>query len=220
MKLRHRRRAGAWTLVELLVVVIVLLGIACLFLRALSSEKRMADVVHCVNNLGEIGKPFRLWAGDHNSNFPFRVPVTNGGTMELIPSGRAFVHFQVLSNDLTSSAVLVCPTDANQGKRVAATNFAVGFSDENVSYFVGLDAAVDKPDAWLAGDRRLMLRGRPVAQGVFSLTTNATVGWAKDLHNQGGNVLLVDGSVHQLSRAGLVHAVQLQSLATNRLAIP
>jgi len=146
------------------------------------------------------------------------LAIENGGTKELIETGQAFVHFRALSNELGGASLLTCPRDM---EKVATTNFNSGFSDTNVSYFVGIYSQDTYPQMFLSGDRNLAFNNQPLKSGLFSLTTNSpALSWTKAVHNSYGNVLLSDGSVQFLDSKALSAAAQEQGLATNRLAIP
>lgn len=85
--------------------------------------KSTAQSIACVNNLKQIGLAFLVWAGDHDDHFPFNVSTNRGGTMELCQPGsdgfdrNAAHHFRVLSNELITTRILVCPAD--KGKQPA-----------------------------------------------------------------------------------------------------
>lgn len=116
--------------------------------------------------------------------------------------------------------MLHCPADRS---RQGAEKHAA-FSDRNISYFLSMDATKGSPSILLAGDRNLEAAGQPVKPGLFSLTTNATISWTGELHNQGktlmgGNLLFADGHVETV-RGKLPAVIQRQNLATNRLAFP
>jgi prepilin-type processing-associated H-X9-DG protein len=112
--------------------------LAALLLPALARAKSKAQEISCVNNMKQVGLSFRTWAIDNNGNFPFNVSTTGGGTLELSMPGSdgfsrnaAFI-FQVMSNELSTPKILVCPADA---KREPALNFR-SLRPENVSYLV------------------------------------------------------------------------------------
>jgi hypothetical protein len=185
----------------------------CILIPALRRKK--SEV--CRNNLRNVGVAFRIWPANGDS-FPMHTDVAYGGTRELINSGQAFVHFQVMSNELTDGPrLLVCPLD--EAKR-PAKDFGPGFSDTNVSYFVGGDAADVLPQALLSGDRNFAVRGAPVNPGVFILTTNTPLEWTKAIHHSCGYILLADGSVQFFDSSMLAAAVRNQGIATNKLAVP
>jgi hypothetical protein len=164
----------------------------------------------------QIGLAFRTWELDHNDKFPMQVSVTNGGTLELSAEGPTCVHFQVISNELSTPKLLKCPADKT---RVWATNFTTDFSNQKISYFVGLDATPDNPASFLTGDRNITnalgIKGR-----IQTLTTNILVAWTEGIHEAQGNICLADGSVQGLSTHGLQAALVASGLPTNRLAMP
>jgi hypothetical protein len=108
----------------------------------------------CANQLKQVGLAFRVWGIDNNDRFPFQVPTNQGGTMELRAIGpdgfdtNAFLHFQVISNELSTPLILVCPGDVT---RTAVTNFA-DLKPENVTYRLRTsdDVTDANPDAVLA----------------------------------------------------------------------
>jgi len=105
--------------------------------------------------------------------------------------------------------------------KTAATDFGAGFSDKNVSYFVGTDAAQTCPQMFLSGDRNLASQGQSIKPGLFILTTNnASISWTKAIHHFAGHVALADGSEQGYKSKRLAEAVRNQGVATNRLAIP
>lgn len=94
--------------------------------------------INCVNNLKMIGIAFRLWDGDHGDQFPFNVGTNDGGTLEFCRADRdgfdsnAVLHFQVMSNELSTPLLLVCPKD--RSKR-PAVDFA-SLQASNVTYLL------------------------------------------------------------------------------------
>jgi hypothetical protein len=124
----------AGVIVTVLVVVMVIPG--AMLLPALSRAKERAQRINCANNLRQVGLGFKIWAGDHQDGFPFNVSTNQGGTLELCSLGsdgfdmNAMLHFQVLSNELSTPRILVCPGDAS---RQPAVNFQ-NLQSANVSY--------------------------------------------------------------------------------------
>ena len=116
-----------------LLATVILCG---MLLPALSQAKDKAQRISCANNMKQIGLAFRVWAIDHDDSFPFNVSTNKGGTLELCLPGsdgfdrNAAFHFQVMSNELSTPKILVCPADGN---KQSALNFE-GFQPENVGY--------------------------------------------------------------------------------------
>jgi hypothetical protein len=144
----------------------MLLLLAGLLLPSLASAKKMVSQINCINNLKQIGTAVRLWAGDHNDRFPDQVPVSEGGLARTnatrIRAMDAFRYFQVMSNELNTPKILLCPADKAR-KDACGTNFNFQSEGPNafftnnrvVSYFVGVGAADDRPRMLLSGDRNI-----------------------------------------------------------------
>jgi hypothetical protein len=119
-------------------VVITLVVLPAMLLPALSQSRSKAQRINCVNNLKQIGLAFRVWAIDNGDQFPFNVSTNKGGTMELSTRNRDGVDnhpewiFQVMSNELSTPKILVCPAD---GSKQPALDFR-SLQAANVSYRV------------------------------------------------------------------------------------
>jgi prepilin-type processing-associated H-X9-DG protein len=212
-RLAHQRTA-ALTLTEVLVVVAVLAVLVLLMVPAIGDRNYRSTRLMCVSNLKQIGLACYVWADDRGGKFPMQISIVNGGAMELATTGNVVACFRVLSNQLPTPKVLLCPADTNH---MAVANFTNGLTSSNISYFVGLDAADTQPQALLSGDDNLIINGKRVQSGILNLHTNDSLAWTKERHQGAGNVLLGDGSVQQVSSADLTSIVRL---TTNRLAIP
>jgi len=136
--------------------------------------------------------------------------------MELVGSGLIYPHFQVMSNELSTPKILVCPWDRS---RIGATNFTSGFGDKNIGYFLDLDTVPGDSAGLLCGDRNLT--NKPTAGGRFvTVTKGATIGWTKEIHSKKGNLCFGDASVSVVTNGGPLTIVKLPEGVTNRLAIP
>ena len=113
---------------------------------ALAQANGNAQSIRCVNNMKQIGVAFRIYAADHADRFPFNVPSKEGGTMELSAMGAdgfdrdAARIFQVLSNELSTPSVLVCPADQSKQPAKEFQNLLAA----NVSYQVRSGTNLDE----------------------------------------------------------------------------
>ena len=210
-------KTRGFTLVMLLVVVAVLAILAAMLLPALANAKKKAQRINCVNNLKQVGLAFRIWEGDNDDKLPMAVSIAKGGTMEFVTGADTFRHFQVMSNELSTPKILACPSDT---ERTAAYNFA-RLKNQNVSYFVGLEARDEFPQRFLAGDRNLKGESEP-ENGILKLVPGQRVSWTQSIHVNQGNVGLADGSVQQLSNSALREALKNSGEVTNvwRISLP
>lgn len=207
---------------EVLVIVVVLLVLAALLLQPGIHAGKSPQKIQCVNNLKQIGFAELTWADANNDKFPNDVSVTNGGTKEIFSRGShfqnlAFLNFLAVAKELESPRNLFCPADTNS---IAATSFSNDFGNRNVSYFFGLNADRNFPNAFMSGDDNFEIKGMPVNSGLQELSTNAAISWTTARHNKSGNVLFPDGSIQSLTSSSLRTCWQATGFVTNRLVIP
>jgi type II secretory pathway pseudopilin PulG len=204
----------AFTLIGLLIIILVIAILAAMLLPALARAKAKAQRINCVNNLKQAGLAFRQWSIDNNDKYPMGVSTSKGGTMELVAGGNAFRHFQVMSNELNTTKILVCPSD----NRIAAANFA-RLQNQNVSYFVGLDANETRPMMFLAGDRNIT-NGLAPRNTILELRPARPTGWTDEIHYGQGNIACGDGSVQAVTTQHLQDMLKQTGDSTNRIALP
>jgi len=159
--------------------------------------------------LKQDGLSFRIWEVDNNDKYPMAVSTAAGGTMEYSTGADTFRHFQVASNELSTPRVLICPADT----RVVAKNF-VGLENQNVSYFVDLDASDEFPQRFLDGDRNITGDNEP-ENGILKLVPGQSASWTETIHVNQGNIGLSDGSVQETSDSDVREALQNSGDPTN-----
>jgi prepilin-type processing-associated H-X9-DG protein len=225
------QRNHALTNADVLVVIVVLATLAAVFLQV-SARSRRGGRINCSNNVKQIGLAFREWANDNGDKYPMQVSVANDGARELVAAGNAVSVFQVMSNELSNTKILICPEDKEHhfNTNFSATDFS-HLNGSNVSFFVGLDASTNNPNTLLCGDDNFEIGGTPVKPGVLEISSNTAVGWTSARHTtykrhfwdavtSYGNIGFADGSVQVAKDSDLRNYLTRTGLATNRLAIP
>jgi prepilin-type N-terminal cleavage/methylation domain-containing protein len=226
MKTISKRLKRAFTLLEMMVVIAVVMLLASMLLPAISKSKAKATRIGCINNLKEIGIAGRLWSEDNGNLVPAQQMVVSNGWKDFLTNGNAgpkcWMNYAALANDMGQSPKLVlCPDDERQ----AAGSFLTNFGNTNISYFVGVGANDRYPQSIAGGDRNLGPGTTPRADYGYSpadglgndvaIPTNGAVGWSLKMHSRGsvagaGNIFLGDGSVQQVSSANF-HRVWLSN---------
>ena len=218
--LSAKAKIGGFTLIEVLVVLAVLFILVALLLPGLSRAKSRGPIM-CLYNQKSIALSLIMFKDDHAGKYPWQDSATNGGSLEFTSNSLVFPHFQALSEYLgKQTSVLVCPSDR---ARHAATNFS-GLRNENISYFLNLDATTNSASIW-TGDRHLENYGKPVSSGLFAYSTNMTLSWTRGFHRNAhnkpmGGLSFADGHAQLVEANGLNSFLQKQASVTNRLVIP
>ena len=225
--LRARRTRGqldfkdsAFTRLDLLALLAGAALLAVLAVPLAAGSKPRGERIACLNNLRQVGQGFSLWVGEHGNALPWRLNYTSGGTQGHPLVNNAWLHFSWISNELKTASILTCPSDT---PRKVTTDFSAnpdgllygGNRNNCLSYFLGLDAALDFPQHWLSGDRNLLVSGYTsgcssgvrLAAAIYVNKSTGTpvpsnVGWTDSVHGYSGNLLYTDGRVEELSNDG------------------
>ena len=199
--------------IVVLATVAILLLVVALLKPALSKEGKSPRVM-CTATLKQVALGYLLWANEHGGKLPMEVSVSEGGSREDSLAGRIVPAFTVAEREIGDPRVLVCRSDK---RRKQATVFA-NLTTNNISYFLNADATYLNQAQIMAGDRDVTLGGSLASSGLLPISDPSLVDWGSVLHYRGGNVALVDGSVHQVTRAQFRKLLEIGS--TNRLIIP
>jgi prepilin-type N-terminal cleavage/methylation domain-containing protein/prepilin-type processing-associated H-X9-DG protein len=192
-----RKQNGAFTLIELIVVVAIVAMLAASLLPALAGTKSRGQHLACTNNLKKVGLAFRTWSLNHNGNMPMAVSWAQGGdsndvgfrvvastqkTSATSGSRGVSMMFLSMSNELSTPKNLYCPAESESSYRQPATTFSgVGgpgkvtyTNDLNVSYFIGVDAQETYPRMLLSGDHNLGGNANPPTTMYLSAPSTGT----------------------------------------------
>jgi len=212
--MKRKQRTPAFTLIELLVVIAIIAILASLLLPALARGKAKANDVACINNLKEIGLGLRLWANDQGDKYPWQVDISKGGSAG---SPDWTDHVRVLSNELRTTKILLCPADKASK---LGPNWVILTGDANISYFLGTNSFFNQAGSQiiLAGDRNVLggNGGLDPSWSTF-LGTSIDAAWDQSLHNQLGILAMGDGSARSTKTPDLREKIstQLSTTTTN-----
>jgi len=243
MKLRNPvrndiSRGDAFTRIDLVALIFVLFLAGAVASPLFNSRSRaQSDTLVCQANLGEIGRAYQLWAGDHDDRNPFLVESSEGGLRRHPLAPNPYIQFAWISNGLASPKVFVCPADTNTTRR--AKDFSASanggfmhpaYRNNAVSYMMSFHALRYMPRAILSGDRNIepfQIQGCSYA--LFSAPTVQAQGtnngsqWAQSIHWSKGNLLFNDGSVEETTtpqlRANVVSNDDLPGGATGAIHV-
>jgi hypothetical protein len=160
----------------------------------------------------QIAMALIMFNDDHAGKYPWQGSMTNG---------LASTYFQTLSVYLGNQPnPMICFSDKT---RHAAPNFS-GLQNENISYFLNLDAATNAAGI-LTGDRHLEVNGNIVNSGQLACSTNSILSWAGgfhlDVHGRPiGGLSFADGHAQFVGADGLNLLFRSQSRAMSRLCVP
>jgi hypothetical protein len=120
------------------VSIFITILLVAMLLPALAPAEAKSSRIGCANNMKQIGIAFKTWTLDNGDQFPFNVSTNQGGTLELCSRDsdgydrNSAFHFQVMSNELSTPRILLCPHDSSKRP---ATDWQ-HLQPANVSYLV------------------------------------------------------------------------------------
>ena len=107
MRPKPIHHAKAFTLIELIMVIMILFVVIFMLFPGIRNRRTPAPRITCVSMLKELGVAYRIWSNDHNDRFPASDSMTDGG-MEGITDER-------------KSRIPVLDELCDHGRRIGAT---------------------------------------------------------------------------------------------------
>ena len=226
---KHNGQQKGFTRIELFVVISAIVVLFMVVCPMLAKRYAKAGRVKCSSNLKQIALSFKMYAGDNDGKFPW-IPRSSG--TDFTNQLQVWQYFQIISNDLGSTKILLCPQEQEAGKKQPAYEFSDSIyglahpSNQNhsVSYFLGVYSSESLTNAILGGDSTVTTRINPQlysSNGTNAVEVATNSIWSsapmQANHEGVGNFALADGSVRQSRNAGLQAALRLarDSYGTN-----
>ena len=169
-------KQAAFTLVELLIVVVILVVLAGIFIPPYSPAGKRPELTRCMSNQNQVALAATVYAMDHSDRFPWSSfdPTRAVGFSETAPE-----LFTPLKK-FAGPQIFVCPTDT---KRFPTTTT---LQATNLSYFLNLSSRLVDTNQVLLGDRHLALNGTAIGPGQVTIQAGSTLDWTRELHPLGG----------------------------------
>jgi prepilin-type N-terminal cleavage/methylation domain-containing protein/prepilin-type processing-associated H-X9-DG protein len=124
------RRTRAFTLIELLVVIAIIAILAAILFPVFAQAREKARQTSCLNNMGQLGKAFRMYMDDNEGVLPAAAPFPSSNRQPNWVSmtrwgGAATDKYPMLPEKgvlwpyTKSLALYVCPSSTDPGLRLS-----------------------------------------------------------------------------------------------------
>jgi prepilin-type N-terminal cleavage/methylation domain-containing protein/prepilin-type processing-associated H-X9-DG protein len=200
---------GAFTLVEMLVVIGIIGILASMMMPALARAKAKAHQTKCLNHMRQLDLALKMYAGDFNEEYPARLQRTNSWYVKL---KQYYMTWEVLACPSDRFGVAGMLADANDPKRSYIIN---GFNDYFLTTLTKEEYALFRNWRWPHGMKESDVP-RPSETLIFGEKRTGSRHVHMDInqgqlgndyeeidhqrHTHGSNFAFVDGSVRLLPR--------------------
>lgn len=182
---------AAFTLLEVLVVLLIVFVLTGLLLPALSGPTCRGSLqTKCMNNQKQLVLAAMMYSFDHNDRLPWSPFDSELGASFSGTAPDVFAQLKPYVAPRTD--IFVCSTDT---KRSPTTKT---LQSTNLSYFLNLSSQMNTTNQVLLGDRHLALNGVAVGPGQVAVRAGASLDWTRELHprkdkNTQGIMAFTDG---------------------------
>lgn len=178
MNIRSEQRSlGAFSLVELLCTLAIMLILFALVTGRGSSSRQRRDLANCAKNLQTINTALTIYAAENKNSFPV---VTNASAPEPVLS-------LLVPRCTTETSIFICP-----GSKDSALPQGEPFANRTISYAFYMGWPANAAGAPLVSDRQVDTSSKKADAPLFSIDGK---GAGANHHKYGGNVLFVGGEV-------------------------
>ena len=149
-KLPRPENRGGFTLIELLVVISIIAILAGFAMPVFSNAQKTGRVTDTLNNAKQISTALKMYAGDHDGNYPYYKPVVDGAIATATQEPATFSNevFEALMPRYSSSKVIFANKNSawcKGGTTVAnsANQYKLEAKQCDWSYVTGLSETSD-----------------------------------------------------------------------------
>jgi prepilin-type N-terminal cleavage/methylation domain-containing protein/prepilin-type processing-associated H-X9-DG protein len=207
-----RHRKGAFTLMEMMVVIMIIAVLAGLSFPAYTKINKSIKTIKCASNLRQIGVGILAYVADNDGKFPPGSDPSLGSWdvniasyMGIKLSSSVLVNPPIAANLPTS--ILRCPADSRPLTASPRSYTASTCSTESATVAMGVFSRYSIPGRKMAvlpsPSLTIMIAEWPQASNFqFQLSYSVVNGWlggSQNIHGVGQNYLFCDGHVECLT---------------------